>query len=54
MPHEENERTITIEIKEGSIQNLEIEGLRQNRLIMRNVTLKNVRLIIRLPPQKKN
>ncbi|WP_164888526.1 hypothetical protein [Methanosarcina sp. MSH10X1] len=54
MPHEENERIITIKIKEGSIQNLEIEGIKQKPLIMRNVTLKNVRLIIRLPPQKKN
>ncbi|WP_292373395.1 MULTISPECIES: hypothetical protein [unclassified Methanosarcina] len=46
-------RTKTITIKDAHIESLKIEGLKQKPLIISNLTLKNVRFIIRLPPEKK-
>ncbi|MDY9926008.1 hypothetical protein [Methanosarcina sp.] len=50
---EKKERVKIIEIKDMHVENLKIKGFRQKPLIIRNLTLKNVRLIIRLPPEKK-
>ncbi|MDR7665174.1 hypothetical protein RG963_05120 [Methanosarcina sp. Z-7115] len=50
---EENARIKIITIKDSHIENLKIKGFRQNPLIIKDLTLKNVRLIIRLPPEKK-
>ncbi len=53
MSPEENARIWIITIKDAHIESLEIEGFRQKLLIIRNLNLKNVRFIIRLPTEKK-
>lgn len=50
---EENVRVRVITIKDAHIESLKITGFRQKPLIIRNLTLKNVRFIIRLPPGKR-
>jgi len=50
---EKNTRTKIITIKDTHIKNLKIKGLRSEPLIIRNLTLKNVRLIFKLPKEKK-
>lgn len=50
---EKKERVKIIEIKDMHVENLKIKGFRQKPLVIKNLTLKNVRLIIRLPPEKK-
>lgn len=49
---EKNERVKIIAIKDMHVEKLKIKGFREKPLIIRNLTLKNVRLIFRLPPEE--
>ncbi|MDQ1276155.1 MAG: hypothetical protein QG610_1730 [Euryarchaeota archaeon] len=49
---EKNTRTKIITIKDTKIKSLKIKGLGEKTIIIRNLTLKNVRLIFKLPPEK--
>lgn len=49
---EKNTRTRIITIKDTNIKNLKIKGLISKPVVIRNLTLKNVRLIFKLPPEK--
>lgn len=46
-----NARTKIIKIKDMNIESLTIKGFRPNPLVIKNLTLKNVRLIFKLPPE---
>lgn len=46
-------RTRIVTIKDSHIQNLKIKGMGSKSIIIKNLTLKNVRLIFKLPPEKK-
>lgn len=46
-------RTRIVTIKDSHIQSLKIKGLGPKSIIIKNLTLKNVRLIFKLPPEKK-
>jgi hypothetical protein len=50
---EKNTRTKIIAIKDAQIKNLKIKGLGPKPLLIKNLTLRNVRLIFKLPPEKK-
>lgn len=50
---EKNARTKIITIKDSNIKNLKIKGLGPEPLVIRNLILRNVRLIFKLPPEKK-
>jgi len=52
MPPEKNTRIKIITVKNAHIENLKIEGFRQKPLVIRNLTLKNVRFIIKLPSEE--
>jgi hypothetical protein len=49
---EKNDRVKIVEIKDMYVENLKIKGLEGKTIIIRNLTLKNVRLILKLPPEK--
>lgn len=50
---EKNTRTKVITIKDTKIESLKIKGMMPKTIVIRNLTLKNVRLIFKLPPEKK-
>jgi hypothetical protein len=50
---EEKTRTKIVTIKDTHIKSLKIKGTGANPLVIKNLTLKNVRLIFKLPPVKK-
>ncbi|MGB9927880.1 MAG: hypothetical protein ACPK85_05685 [Methanosarcina sp.] len=52
MTPEENAKKLILIIKDGTIESLKIEGLGKKPFIIRNLTFKNVRLIITLPPKR--
>ncbi|MCQ1535251.1 hypothetical protein FTO70_06015 [Methanosarcina sp. KYL-1] len=51
---EKNSRVKIIRIKDMHIEKLKIKGLGPRPLIIKDLTLKDVRLIIRLPAEKEN
>lgn len=50
---QKTDRVKIVEIKDTRVENLKIKGFMGKTIIIRNLTLKNVRLIIKLPPEKK-
>ncbi len=50
---EKNTRTKIVTIKDANIKNLKIKGLGPKPFIIKNLTLRNVRLIFKLPQEKK-
>jgi len=50
---EEKTRTRVVKIKDSQIESLRIKGLGSKSVIIKNLTLKNVRLIFKLPPKRK-
>lgn len=49
---DKNVRTKIIKIKDMHIESLKIKGFQSRPLLIKNLILKDVRLIIRLPPEK--
>lgn len=49
---EKNTRTKIVAIKDARIKNFKIKGLGPKPFIIKNLTLKNVRLIFKLPPER--
>jgi hypothetical protein len=49
---EKNTRTKVVTIKDTKIESLKIKGMMPKTIVIRNLTLKNVRLIFKLPPEK--
>lgn len=47
-----NEMIKTVEIKDMYVENLKIKGFGGKTILIKNLTLKNVRLIFKLPPEK--
>lgn len=47
-----NEIKKTVEIKDMYVENLKIKGFVGKTILIKNLTLKNVRLIIKLPQKK--
>jgi hypothetical protein len=50
---EKNTRKKIVTIKDSNIKNFKIKSLGTKPFIIKNLTLRNVRLIFKLPPEKK-
>lgn len=50
---EKNTRKKSITIKDSDIKNFKIKGLGPKPFLIKNLTIRNFRLIFKLPPEKK-